>query len=113
MWYKLEGKIPVPCSIEEADRARESFDKVAETIDDDSGTRVSTIFLRLDHNFTEEGPPVLFETMVFLKEEWIEQDCMRCCTWEEAEQQHKDMVAKHCIFRRLRFAKKTYRNRKK
>lgn len=26
---------------------------------------LSTIFLGLDHNFHEEGPPILFETMIF------------------------------------------------
>jgi len=29
------------------------------------GYRISTVFLGLDHNFTGEGPPVLWETMVF------------------------------------------------
>jgi len=74
VWYRLEGKIPVPCSVEEASRDEWESNKVAETIDDDNGTRVSTIFLRLNHNFTEEGLPVLFETMVFLKDEWAEQE---------------------------------------
>lgn len=27
--------------------------------------KVSTVFLGLDHNFSDEGPPVLWETMVF------------------------------------------------
>ncbi len=27
--------------------------------------RVSTVFLGVDHNFTEDGPPLIFETMVF------------------------------------------------
>ena len=32
--------------------------------------RVSTVFLGIDHNFLDDGPPILFETMVFgLKEE--------------------------------------------
>ena len=30
---------------------------------------VSTVFLGLDHNFSEEGPPVLWETMVFGQDE--------------------------------------------
>jgi hypothetical protein len=28
-------------------------------------THVSTVFLALDHDFTGEGPPVLWETMIF------------------------------------------------
>jgi hypothetical protein len=27
--------------------------------------RISTVFLGLDHNFSGDGPPLLFETMVF------------------------------------------------
>lgn len=27
--------------------------------------RVSTVFLGLDHNYSGEGPPLLFETMIF------------------------------------------------
>lgn len=29
------------------------------------GWKVSTVWLGLDHNFTSEGPPVIFETMIF------------------------------------------------
>jgi hypothetical protein len=61
---------------------------------------VSTVFLGLNHNFNFrlEGPPILFETMVFSDGESCgEMD--RCSTWAEAEQMHKRMVqrmeAKH------------------
>jgi hypothetical protein len=66
---------------------------------------VSTVFLGINHNFRFDGsPPVLFETMVFHKlaapknvlgheVEWDGEECMRCSTWEEAELQHKMMVA--------------------
>ena len=30
-----------------------------------NGVRVSTVFLGLDHNFGMDGPPVLWETMIF------------------------------------------------
>ena len=30
-----------------------------------SGTRVSTVFLSIDHNFSGRGEPVLYETMIF------------------------------------------------
>jgi len=29
------------------------------------GVRVSTVFLGIDHNFSDLGPPLLFETMIF------------------------------------------------
>lgn len=31
----------------------------------ENGTKVSTVFLALDHNFTGIGKPVLWETMIF------------------------------------------------
>jgi hypothetical protein len=53
--------------------------------------RVSTVFLGLDHSFGD-GPPVLFETMVFGGP--LDQEQERCCTWEEAEAMHAAMVAR-------------------
>ena len=50
---------------------------------------VSTIFLGLDHNWFG-GPPLLFETMVFVDEKAVFQK--RCSTWMEAEAQHKRVV---------------------
>lgn len=52
---------------------------------------ISTVFLGLDHNHRREGPPLLFETMVFSQPEgWM--DCERCSTWDEAEKQHQRRV---------------------
>lgn len=51
---------------------------------------VSTVFLALDHNYTEKGPPVLFETMVFPECDI----CVRYCTKEEAEKGHGEVVEK-------------------
>ena len=53
-------------------------------------TKISTVFLGLDHSFGE-GPPMLFETMIFGGEHDEYQD--RCSTWEEAEQMHAKAVA--------------------
>jgi len=39
--------------------------RVLQTVVGKEGGRVSTVFLALDHNFTEIGPPILWETMVF------------------------------------------------
>jgi hypothetical protein len=48
---------------------------------------VSTVFLGIDHNFSDDdGPPVLFETMIF--GEAGEEYCDRCCTWDEAIEMH-------------------------
>lgn len=68
--------------MEDADR------HVAETIQDD--VRVSTVFLGLDHSFGRQGPPVLFETMVFQDHHSVA--CERYATWAEAEEGHKKWV---------------------
>ncbi len=67
---------------------------------------VSTVFLGLDHNFRPQGPPILFETMVWIygeREITIggktfkhNQDFLniqeRCSTWEQALAQHEDVI---------------------
>lgn len=52
---------------------------------------VSTVFLGRDHNFGRQGPPVLWETMVFGGMLNEEQD--RCAgSMEQAEAMHARMV---------------------
>jgi len=56
------------------------------------GVFVSTAFLGIDYSFNE-GPPILWETMVFGGE--LDQEMNRCSgTWEQAEAMHEDMVAR-------------------
>ena len=47
---------------------------------------VSTVFLGIDHSFGD-GPPVLWETMIFGGKH--DQFQERCSTWDQAEQMHK------------------------
>lgn len=56
------------------------------------GSRVSTVFLGLDHSFGGGGPPLLFETMVF--DGPLNGEMERCSTWEQAEAQHAAMCAR-------------------
>lgn len=62
---------------------------------------VSTVFLGLDHNWHPDGPPVLFETMVFSRERGGEGKCLgdaldsimdRYATWDEALKGHNDIL---------------------
>lgn len=81
----------------EMSRKDESF-RVGETVIGE--LRISTVFLGLDHRFLSDGPPIVFETMVF--QETAEErehcgevfdDCMqRYCTYEEAERGHEAIV---------------------
>jgi len=86
--YILDGKKPVAVSdmktwgkwFQKANRT------VALTIISDS--KISTVFLGLDHAFGG-GPPLLFETLVFGGK--LDGEMDRCSTWEEAEKMHLDM----------------------
>ncbi len=54
-------------------------------------SRISTVFLGLDHNFTRHGPPILWETMVFGGV--LDEELDRCSgTREQAEAMHAEMV---------------------
>lgn len=58
---------------------------------------ISTVFLGIDHNFWDRGPPLLFETMVFSKGDgdidWgSADDCWRYSSWDDAETGHKAAV---------------------
>jgi hypothetical protein len=59
-----------------------------------NGTRISTVFLSLDHSHVPGGPPIVFETMVFPKDGWADEDCERYSTYAEAVEGHKKMVEK-------------------
>jgi len=50
---------------------------------------ISTVFLGIDHNFGDEGPPLIFETMIF---GWMEEYQERCSTYDEAEAMHQRAV---------------------
>lgn len=114
--YILDGKVPVPC---------EDLLTWAEWIENGHEQRivkqeyvgpfwVSTVFMGLDHNFLEIGPPRLFETMIFrdandddlhewIKRGWSTKGCpehlsvddapvYRTSTWELALEQHTEAV---------------------
>lgn len=52
---------------------------------------VSKVFIGIDHRFFDEGPPVLFETMVFGKGPH-EGEQRRYSTWDEAVTGHEAVV---------------------
>ena len=87
--YILEGHEPIECSdlmrwanwIEKADR------RVAKTVIGD--IKISTVFLGLDHSYGD-GPPQLFETMIFGGD--CDKEMWRYSTWDEAETGHQEAV---------------------
>ena len=91
----------VPASLEEWANWFESINnrRVAETTVGDYW--VSTVFLGLDHRWSGDGPPIVFETMAFNRSPdkvedgraWDELDMARYCTWDEAKAGHQRMVS--------------------
>lgn len=89
--YKLVDRKPVPVTdlMEWAVGLGEENNHIAK--DDVGSVHVSTVFLGLDHNYLREGPPVLFETMVFRSGSGDEM--RRYSSYEDAERGHSEMVA--------------------
>jgi hypothetical protein len=90
-WYRLEGRTPVLDPTERLQPAEQR--RVART-EISSDVCVSTVFLGLDHGSTVEGPPVLFETMVFAPDTPFDQEQERYTTYDEAEAGHQQWVAR-------------------
>ncbi len=90
--YRLEDKTPIP----EPDMRiwSEWFETAANRIvvqtQIDTDELVSTVFLGVDHGLVGDGPPILFETMVFGGNWDLGQ--RRYSTWDEAEEGHRRVV---------------------
>lgn len=90
----------LPIDIDEWGRLREieDYHRVGST--DVGEYWVSTVWLGLDHNFSRHGPPIIFETMVFLKSQrddpddrgLADIDVVRYATEQEALAGHQAMV---------------------
>lgn len=80
-------------SIGSLDTWGEVFGKASRNLrwDDVDGVTVSTVFLGLDHNFGWEGPPILWETMIFGGEHDQYQE--RYSSADEAEIGHERALA--------------------
>jgi hypothetical protein len=98
MFYKLLGKLAVPCGDDVVGWAMTFGDDrhVAETWI--NGVYISTSFLGLDHNHAaiidgdDDAPPILFETMIFPTDQWDHYQT-RCATWDQAINMHNSAVA--------------------
>ena len=96
-YYLNDDHTYKPCSLMEwAAQVEKLWKKDGKHVADEmvNHKRVSTIWLGVDHNFIEIGPPLLFETMVFDEVEkggyTIYTD--RYTTWEQAEEGHEKAI---------------------
>jgi hypothetical protein len=80
-------------SVEEWDRAISTNRPVAVT-EITKGVVVSTVFLGVDrrNHFLKEGPPLLFETMIFGGQ--LDMRLWYYASWDDAETGHKMAVSK-------------------
>lgn len=91
-WYDKEGK---SIDVRDADRLlnNDAYKRVGWDVLP-SGLKVSTVWLGLDHSFGRDGPPLIFETMVFMPgESFREVDSARYATKEAALAGHTAMLS--------------------
>lgn len=88
MYYDKTGR---PMLLEEWGKKLGDIDyKVIEQTTLQNGKWVSTVWLGLDHRFSDSGEPLIFETMVFPEQgNYAEEFCERYSTLEEAQAGHK------------------------
>lgn len=92
-FYNMEGE---PLSLEEFAALFEGdqLQRVVEQTTLPGGVWISTVLLGLDHQFGD-GPPLIFETMVFESSDYgPDLDMDRYSTREQAEEGHRRMVTK-------------------
>ncbi len=90
--YILEGKTVVPTD-DLLVWAKMFEDSEARTVAKTTvgNADVSKVFLGLNHSYGN-GPPLIFETLVFGGQ--LDQEMDRYSTWDEAERGHKAMVGR-------------------
>jgi hypothetical protein len=93
-WYLRDGTITTDMRVWGEKFQDPAYKRVAETTLPD-GKWVSTVWVGMDHSFGDEGPPLIFETMVFPTALTLgDLDCERYSTEAEALAGHEAMVAK-------------------
>lgn len=87
-YYKIDENHNIQkCTAEEWSKNYEFRDRHVDW-DEIEDHKVSTVWLGLDHNYSGEGDPLLFETMIF-NPQGNDIYCRRYSTWEEAEDGHQ------------------------
>jgi hypothetical protein len=91
-YYDRQGK---RLTTEEWARRMETLEYKRVAMDTVGTKRISTVWLGLNHNYFDNGLPLIFETMVFEGESWEDEECVRYSTEAEAIEGHRQMVAKY------------------
>lgn len=89
-YYDLDEK---PTSLHEWAKLLADDRKIVQQDKLDDGTFVSTVWLGADHNFTNTGPPLIYETMIFPSmENLLDEYCERYPTRADAVAGHKRVM---------------------
>jgi len=106
-WILDENRVPkIAADMDEwANFMQRDFEERSRVGNTETATMwVSTVFLGVDHNYRNDGPPILFETMVFSREKyprefrgkigWSREDfhTYRYATWDDALTGHNTTV---------------------
>jgi hypothetical protein len=96
LWFDRQGQ---PIDSEAANRllgdiaySRVARTEITSSSDPIVKIEVSTVWLGVNYNFTEDGPPIIFETMVFGGDEDQDHMMWRWSTEAEARAGHADVV---------------------
>ena len=91
---KATGKVSKVGSLEEWEASFKGENRVIGSDHLTPEVHVSTVFLSLDHG---DGPPILFETMVFHGNNGDSELCVRYATMAEAIEGHKRICRETCV----------------
>ncbi len=86
-----DNSVRKAASLFEWGRWFETANRIVGATEITSQTRVSTVFLGIDHGW-DRGPPILFETMIFGGP--LDNSQWRYSSWDDAETGHKVAVRK-------------------
>lgn len=89
-----DGRTPIPTEdvLEWADWLERSTEQRILLQTEVPGGIVSTVFLGIDHNWPFDGPPRLWETMMFMDGNDDAGEMRRYATYEEAARGHGEIV---------------------
>lgn len=101
MYFKLVGRVVTPTTLEDWAGSFERDQSRRVALTQVGPWVISTVFLGLNHRFYGDGPPIVFETMIYTAEtfphdffgrieehsDWTDYQT-RCATWEQAEAMH-------------------------
>jgi hypothetical protein len=91
MYYTLDNQHnPIPAEMTDFKEFFSDIDRYRVDRTVIGNVEISTVFLGIDHGFSDDGPPVLFETMIFGGR--LDGYQGRSCTWDKAVAMHAEAV---------------------